>query len=234
MKKPILLLLLFLLCVLQTNAQDLESVLNKHWEQLNIAAFKNVDDFVLKGSANQGGNELQVTIFKAKNNKFRQEVVFQGQTQIMAVNAEKGWMINPFSGDNTPVDMPESQFRRYSKSAKMMSPIYGYKERGETLEYLGQKDIYGSLKFELKLIDSHGETTLHYIDSQTYLQTHTVVKGPGGDIIVNYKDFKEVGGIPFAFTVEQSLPDNSKVMMSFTEVKLNQSLKDVLFEKPKG
>src|SRR5258708_9487540 len=70
-------------------------------------------------------------------NELRETFTIQGMTQIQSYDGTIGWQISPFQGRRDPEMLGEDDLRDIREDSDFYGPLVDYKEKGNTVEYLG-------------------------------------------------------------------------------------------------
>jgi outer membrane lipoprotein-sorting protein len=221
------------------SAATLDEVLAKHFDALGgkdkIAAIKSV-----KMTAKQvfGPQEVPATIVWKRPNKVRMEFVLQGMTGIQAYDGTTAWMVMPFLGKNDPEEMTGDDLKDIVEEADLIEgPLFNWKEKGHTVELLGEDTIEGTPAWKLKLTRKDGDVSTIWLDKDAYLEIKSEGKRKRGDqeleLETSYGDYKEVGGLMFPHSIEskpKGAPQGSTITVN--SIELNPELDDASFGMP--
>ena len=164
--KKVFTLLLGLLFLGGLQAQSVDEILNKHFEATGGKEnWESMKTMRMEANMSMQGMTFGGTIFAKYPNKQRVNVDVNGSTIIQAYDGETAWWINPFMGSTEaqemPADMAESMTRQEFESS-----FLNYKDKGHTVELLGEKDLDGTSTFEIRLTKKSGDIEIHYFDTQ--------------------------------------------------------------------
>jgi len=218
-------------------AQNLDQILKDHYKahgQDKIAQVNTMVATYKMALTALGGMEMSLTIYQARPNKMRAETNMMGTQSITTYNGTTGWMLNPGMGVTEPQQMDEDEIRGAMQQAQFDSPLWNYKDKGNTLELLGSSDD-GSA-YVLKMTQKEGEPMTLMIDKKTSLitgiTTHQLMGGSETEVQVNMKDYKTVKGIPTAHYMATKINGELMATMTLESIEYNQDLDPALFEKP--
>ncbi len=239
MFRPRLLPLALLLLTAPLSAQTLDEILDRHFAALGgrdkLAAVQSVR---LTGKQQAGAQELPLTLSWKRPNKIRVEFVLQGMTGVQAYDGAIGWSVMPFLGKTDPEAMSGDDLKDAEEQADLIEgPLFNWKEKGHTVELVGKESIEGTEAWKLKLTTKAGDVSLLYLDAEAMLQIKTEGKRKRGDQEIEfeaaYGDYKEVGGLLFAHSIEQKpkgAPQGATIVVD--KIELNADLPDSLFVMP--
>src|SRR5438876_8681255 len=93
---------------------------------------------------NQGQVELRYVETKKRPGEIRTEATLQGMTAIQGFDGKEGWRVSPFQGRKDPEKMSADDCKGLIEDAEIDGPLVEWKAKGNTVEYLGTEDGYGS------------------------------------------------------------------------------------------
>lgn len=221
------------------SAATLDEVLAKHFEALGgkdkIAAVTSVK---MKAKQVFGPQEVPATILWKRPNKVRMEFTMQGMTGVQSYDGTTAWMVMPFLGKNDPEDMTGDDLKDIMEDADLIEgPLFNWKEKGHTVELLGEDTIEGTAAWKLKLTRKTGEVSTIWLDKDAYVEIKSEGKKKRGDqeldLETSYGDYKEVGGLLFPHSIEskpKGAPQGANITVE--SIELNPTIDDSLFAKP--
>ena len=119
----------------------------------------------------------------------------------------------------------------------MDGPLVDYKAKGNTVELLGKEKAEGTDCYKLKVTLKNGDIRTLFIDAESYLEvkveSRTMVRGTEqlGDII--FGDWKEVGGILMAHSVDAGQPGAPmRQKMTIDKIELDVPIDSARFTMP--
>jgi hypothetical protein len=188
-------------------AQTAEELVNK-----NIAAKGGMEKIKAIKSLRQtgkfdggGGFSAMVSQESVRPNLIRQVFSLQGMSAIQAYDGSTGWQIQPFGGKKDPELMGEDDLRDLLLDADFDGPLVDYKEKGNTVEYLGHDVVDGDDALRLKVTLKNGDIIYYYLDPDTYLEirkeVQQFIRGSVRDRVVSPGSYKAVAGVMFPFSI---------------------------------
>ena len=165
--KKLIFTLFAALIVSGIGAQSLDEIVKKQSQALKEDKYDNVKTMKVTGKINQMGMDITMTIWYKAPNKMRSALNVQGTDIIQIFDGEKGYMINPMTGSDTPQELPESQTASMKNNSTLKSPLSNFLKDGKlTLE--GTENVKDKPAFKIKAVD--GENTFYYyIDKSSFL-----------------------------------------------------------------
>jgi len=233
-------LLVLALTAVTASAQTVDELIEKYLKaqggREKVAAIKSMR---MEGKMEVGqGMQMPIKVEVVTPDKMRFEGTMQGMTLVQAINGDSGWQIMPFMGKTEPEPMSAEDVAQGKKQLESFDPLSRYKELGHTLELVGKEDLEGSPVYKLKLTRKDGEVTHLYLDAESYLLIKTAgktkVQGQEVEAETNIGDYKEVGGLLLAHSMETKMKGMPGAMvMTFEKVEINPDLPASDFEMPK-
>lgn len=237
MKKNSLLLLVIIFSI-SVSAQNLDEILQSHYEVMGYDQMKDVNTMIFTGKSVNQGMENIYTMTLNRPDQYRLEVPIQGQKMIQVYNKGEAWYIAPWTGSLDPQDIAGDQLKRMKKQADFESPLYEYEKRGNKVELIGTDDMEGSEVFKVKLIDEFDDETIYFIDAENYVvlkeETTTSMRGENVKSETYYSNFKPIGetGMIMAYNIEIRMNGNVVSTILVDDVKLNPEVDVSIYEKP--
>jgi len=236
MKRPLLVtVLMAILAMTSISAQDLQEILDNHFETIGQENLLKIENIHATGKAVQGGMEFPFEMINARPNKVKMIIDIQGSKIIQACDGENVWAVNPMSGSSEPIDVTGPEADGLIESADMDGQLWNWEEKGHQLAFEGTEEIEGSEVFVLKLTKMNGNIDHYYIDSDSYLiiQTKSKIKMQGSEVeseavMSNYQD---VNGYIMPFTIEQRMGGQTMMTIMMDEVKVDVEIEDSVFSK---
>lgn len=221
-------------------AQTVDEVIAKHLAALGgVDKLKAVKSIRMTGMAEVGpGLQAPVTMEVKRPAMTRLELTVQGMTMIQAYDGTTGWQIVPFQGKKDAEPLSADDLKDVQEQADSIDgPLMDYKSKGNVVELLGKEKIEGADCFKLKVSLKNGNVHTMYIDSDSFLELKDVTKrkqnGTEVEIENTAGDYKEVEGLIFPFSMEQSIkgtPQKQRIIIE--KIELNPALDDGRYKMP--
>ncbi|WP_353721863.1 outer membrane lipoprotein-sorting protein [Dyadobacter sp. 676] len=181
--------------------------------------------------------KVPITTTIVQNKGFRSESTVQGMTVVQAVNGDKGWSINPATGNTKPTALPEDAVKSMANETDLTG-LYNYKEKGYKLTLDGEEDLAGAKVYKVTMILPNGVRRINYISKDTFyiLKIVAQTKMNGQDVMSEniQSDFRAVDGIyyPFMSEVTTSAMPGTKMGLRITSLEVNPKIDPKIFEMP--
>ncbi len=232
-------LAVLMLVTASLQAENLDDVLAKHWQALGgkdkIAAVQSARMTVKQTF---GPQEVPASIVWQRPDKVRIEFTMQGLTGIQAYDGKTAWMVMPFLGKNDPEEMTGDDLKDIIQQADLVEgPLFNWKEKGHTVEFLGEDTIEGTPAWKLKLTLKNGDESTIWFDKDAYLMIKSESKRKRGeqemDLETSFGDYKEVDGLLFPFSIETKAKGQPQGMtITVQSIELNPTLDPAVFAMP--
>jgi outer membrane lipoprotein-sorting protein len=170
--------------------------------------------------------------------KMHNEVTIQDKTVVRTFNGkEAGWVINPFAGKETPEPMSAEDVKGALNEADFDGPLVDAKAKGNVIELTGTEKVEGRDTYILKVTHKDGEVSSYSFDTKTFLLakwsgTETV----NGEAVTRetlFHDYRDVGGLKFAFELVSNNPKvNVTQRIVVEKIELDPQIDDSHFGKP--
>src|SRR5947207_10336182 len=159
----------------------------------------------MTGKMSQGAFTAQVGQNAKLPDMLRQSITFSGMTQVQAYDGQSAWQISPFQGRRDPELLGEDDARDLIETADFYGPLIDYKEKGNTIEYLGHDSIDGDDVYRLKVTLKNGDIMYYYLDPDTYIEIRTekqqFIRGAVKESQTDLGSYKQVNGVFFPFSI---------------------------------
>lgn len=228
-----------LVAVSPVSAETLDEILDKHWVAQGgkdkLAAIQTV-----KMTAKQvaGPQEVPITMYWKRPNKFRLEINFQGMTGIQAYDGDTAWMLMPFMGKTDPEAMTGDDKKGMEEQSDMIEgPLFNWKEKGHQAELVGKEAVEGTEAWKIKLTRKGGDVTYTWLDAESMLAIKQEGKRKRGEQELEFEssmgDYKEVNGVMFAHSMEQKAKGAPQgATFTIEKIELGVAIPDSMFKMP--
>jgi hypothetical protein len=190
-------------------AQTAEELVNKNIEAKGgIEKIKAIKSVRITGKLSGGGGfTAKVTQENERPNLVRETFSLQGMTAITAYDGTTGWQIQPFGGHKDPELMGEDDLKDLLLDADFDGPLVDYKEKGNTIEFLGHDVVDGDDALRLKVTLKDGDIIYYYFDPDTFLEirkeVQEFIRGAVRENVIELGSYKPVAGVMYPFSVSQ-------------------------------
>lgn len=215
-------------------AQDLDKILSDHYKASAQEKLSKVTSTTMIGKSVAMGMETKMAIYQARPNNFRLEVNVMDTKIINTFNGTTGWLYAPIMGVTEAREMTQDELKTVLQQSNMDSPLWDYKAKGNTIEMTGATED-GSA-YMLKLTTAEADDMTICISKKTSLISKVIstqmAQGMETVIEMEFKDYKEVKGIPTAHYMATKMGGQVMSTTTFESIKYNEKLDPALFGKP--
>src|SRR5580704_5570404 len=149
----------------------------EHPGKRGIEKIKAIKSIRLTGKLNGGGGFTAATLQENERpNLVRETFSLQGMTAVTAYDGTTGWQIQPFGGHKDPEFMGEDDLKDLLLDADFDGPLVDFKEKGNTVEFLGHDVVDGDDALRLKVTLKDGDIVYYYLDPDTFLEIRKEVQ----------------------------------------------------------
>jgi outer membrane lipoprotein-sorting protein len=189
------------------------------------------------GGGAAGAMEMPFTVEFKKPNKIRLEFTMQGMTAVQAFDGEIGWAILPFLGKTEAEEMAEDQVKQLKNQADFEGTLVNYKEKGHTVELIGQEEVDGTPAYKLKVTRADGDVDYLYLDEEYFvefkMEAVREVQGTETTVSTVFGDYKEVDGLLFAHSMEMAFGGGeAQQVITIESIELGIDIPDERFAMP--
>ncbi len=230
--KKLFLTVSFLLGVLILNAQSLEDIVNKYTVANKLDKIANFKTIKITANTSMMGMDMPTEMWMKNPNKIKTVTSFNGQEMVQVFDGEKGYMINPMAGSNTPVEMTAEQVNSIIKNNMFQNYMANYLKTGQ-LTLAGEDNVNGKPAFKVKADIGSGNSAMIYIDKSTYLILKTVADVNQGGMAVSVEaypsEYTETNGLllPMKTTTSAS---GMEIVTTFKKVEVDVPIEDSVFK----
>jgi len=205
-------------------------------------AWKALESGKMTGTMRMGGGaagamEMPFTVEFKKPHRIRLEFTMQGMTAVQAFDGEIGWAILPFLGKTEAEEMAEDQVKQLKNQADFEGTLVDYKEKGHTVELIGQEEVDGTPAYKLKVTRADGDVDFLYLDEEYFVEfkMEATREVQGNEVTVStvLGDYKEVDGLLFAHSMEMAFGGGeAQQVITIEKIELGIDLPDERFAMP--
>jgi hypothetical protein len=145
-------------------------------------------------------------------NLVRETFAIQGMTAVQAYDGVTAWQIQPFQGHKDPELMGEDDLRDMQLDSDFDGALVDYKEKGNTVEFLGHDVVDGDDALRLKVTLKNGDIVYYYLDPDTFLEIRKeiqqFIRGSVRERIVDLGSYKPVNGVMLPFSISVGTKSN--------------------------
>jgi hypothetical protein len=184
-----------------------------------------------------GGFTAAVGQENQRPNLLRETFSLQGMTSITAFDGETGWQIQPFGGHKDPELMGEDDIRDLELDRDFDGPLVDYKEKGNTVEFMGHDVVDGDDALRLKVTLKNGDIVYYFLDPDTFLEirreVQEFIRGSVRESVTEYGSYKPVAGVMYPFSISQGSKANPAEQTTIIEkIEVNVPIDKADFSVP--
>ena len=220
-------------------AQTADELVNKNLQAKGgIDKIKAIHSVRITGKLNGGGGFTAAqTQENQRPNLVRETFSLQGMTAITAYDGTTGWQIQPFGGHKDPEFMGEDDLKDLLLDADFDGPLVDYKEKGNTVEFLGHDVVDGDDALRLKVTLKDGDIIYYYLDPDTFLEirkeVQEFIRGSIRESVTEMGSYKPVAGVMYPYSISQGSKANPAAQTTTVEkIEVNIPLDQADFAVP--
>ena len=222
-----------------TQCQTAEELVDKNIQAKGgLEKIKAIHSLHMTGKLTGGGFTATVTQDGMRPNLVRETFSLQGMTGVQAYDGTVGWQIQPFGGHKDPELMGEDDVRDLLRDADFDGPLVDYREKGNTVEYLGHDVVDGDDALRLKVTLKNGDILYYYLDPDTHLEIRKEIqesiRGSIKENVVDLGSYKPVAGVMYPFSIASGPKNRPNATQTTTieKIDVNVPLAKSEFELP--
>jgi hypothetical protein len=220
-------------------AQTAEELVNKNLTARGgVEKLKALHSLRMTGKMQQGSFAVQIGLDSMAPDLIKQTFTIMSMTGMSAYDGAIGWRIMPFGGRKDPEMLGEDDLRALQDEADFYGHLVDYKEKGNTIEYLGHDTVDGDDAYRLKVTLKNGDIVYYYLDPETFLEIRTettqFIHGSVRESFSEMGSYKLVNGVYFPFAIESGNPrspgETSKITIN--KIEANVPIDPAVFKMP--
>jgi hypothetical protein len=194
--------------------QTAEELVNKNIQAKGgIEKIKAIKSLRMTGKLNGGGGFTAAQMQENERpNLARETFSLQGMTAVTAYDGTTGWQIQPFGGHKDPEFMGEDDLKDLLLDADFDGPLVDYKEKGNTVEFLGHDVVDGDDALRLKVTLKDGDIVYYYLDPDSFLEirkeVQEFIRGSVRESVMELGSYKPVAGVMYPYSISQGSKAN--------------------------
>lgn len=202
-----LLLATLALTTLNVAAQTADEIIAKNIEAMGGAAkISSLSSVKRSGNMSAQGMDIPIVMTISHLKGMRVDIEVMGTSNYQIMTPEKGYMFFPIQQMTEPKELDAETVKAAQSQLDLQGPLFNYKEKGNTIEYVSTEKVEGSDAYKLKITGKSGKTSYYFIDikSNRLVKVSGKTKGPdGGEMDVDsiFSDYKQTpDGYWFAYS----------------------------------
>ena len=191
---------------------------------------KAVKTLRMTGKAVIGGKVEAQMVYRAKRpSRFRTEVTMQGHLMTEGFDRGLSWI----SDGTSPQKAPDENAKRAADTADPIgSPLFDYKEKGNTVEFVGKQDVDGQACYRFNVKLKSGSTGTVYVDQKSFLTFKTVIRSGDLEAESRLDDYRFVGNIMLPYSNVVRVKGQEVLRIQYDKAEVNVPMEDSLFSMP--
>ena len=214
------------------NAQSLDEIVKKYSAANKLDNLKSVTTIKITAKTSVMGTDMPIETWMKNPDKIKVVTSAGGQNIVMAFDGQKGYMINPMSGSNAPVEMDIAQVKQQIANRNMFQNSLQIMFKNGSLSLEGEESVNGKPAFKVKQ-SGEGAVAYLFIDKVSFLavKASTTVSQGGQTISVDSfpTDYQEFNGVMVPMKTTQSV-SGMDIVTTIVKVEVNIPMDDSVFK----
>jgi hypothetical protein len=195
-------------------SQTADELVNKNIQAKGgIDKMKAIHSVRITGKLSGGGGFTAALMQENQRpNLVRETFTLQGMTAVSAYDGTTGWQVQPFGGHKDPEFMGEDDLKDLLLDADFDGPLVDYKEKGNTVEFLGHDVVDGDDALRLKVTLKDGDIVYYYLDPDSFLEirkeVQEFIRGSVRESVMELGSYKPVAGVMYPYSISQGSKAN--------------------------
>lgn len=217
-------------------AESPDEVLAKVYDARGgLKNIKSVESARMSGTYDMGMMQSAFTMEWKRPNKLRISFSTPQGDGAQAYDGEVAWAMLPGQGVQEITGEQASGLRR--QADLIDGPLVDWKEKGNSVEYLGEGEYEGTPALKLKLSREDGTDTTIFVDAANFLPIHQSgtmkMQGMETDVETYISDYRKVEGLMMAHMIKSELIDVGMTQtLTMETIELNVDIADDRFAMP--
>jgi hypothetical protein len=237
MKKIFILLGILIVFASGNMAQELnlENVMDHYFKVNGFDKLQKIQTIIMKGSLVQQ-DIMPLKIIKMRPDKYLMEFDVADITSYQAYDGKTAWMTTPWTGNPKPQVMPEDRAKDIRNRADFDGLLFNWKAKGHIAELAGIDSVAKVPVYKIKLTRKDGGIEYYFVDAKNFMLikriSYRVIRGKETEIANYFKDYKDVEGILFPFTIDATMDGQPYSSNQYETIELNKPVDVKMFEMP--
>jgi len=222
-------------------SQSADELVNKNIQAKGgVDKIKAIKSVRITGKLSGGGGFTAAVVQEnLRPSLVRETFALQGMTAVTAYDGTTGWQIQPFGGHKDPELMGEDDMKDLLLDADFDGPLVDYKEKGNTVEFLGHDVVDGDDALRLKVTLKDGDIVYYYLDPDTYLEirkeVQEFIRGSVRESVIEMGSYKPVAGVMYPYSISQGSKANpSQQTTTVEKIEVNVPIDPSDFAVPRS
>jgi hypothetical protein len=213
--------------------QSLDEIIDKHIQALGgKALISELRSVRMECNLSVQGMDIPVVMTRVHNVGQRVDISAMGMDGYLISTPTEGWTYMPFMGQTAAEPMPEDQVKEGADELDIQGLLFNYKDKGHSVELLGNEDVDGTACHKLKVVTKNGKERTYFLDTKNYYIIRTVAKafvmGQEMEVTQNMGDYKKTeDGYVMAHSISGAFGQGD---LTVTKYVINKPVDDKLFK----
>ena len=201
-----LLLATFALTTINVAAQTADDIIAKNVDAMGgVAKITSLKTLKKSGNLSMQGMDIPMVFTISQMKGFRLDVEVMGTSNYQIITPEKAFMFFPIQQMTEPKEMDAEAVKTMQAALDIQGAFVNYKEKGSTVEFVGNEKVDGADAYKLKVTGKSGKSAFYFIDVKTnrLVKTKAKVTGPDGvetEVESTFSNYKQnADGYWFAY-----------------------------------
>lgn len=237
-KKHLILLLLSLGFTTLMSAQSVDEIIAKHIEAHGGAEkWDAISSMTISGNFTSFSQEHDFFAVKSNKGEYYSTLNIGQHKVVEAFDGIKGWTDDPWFEVPFPRALNNIEINAFKQKAEFFTPFYKYKEKGHSVEYIGEENVDGVDTYVIKLTRHNGMLETWYLDKNTYLEFKSVSQWTDFAMPSSaesyFEDFRTVNGLVIPFYIERMFRQRDRILI-IENIVFNSFENKEILEMPKS
>ena len=189
----------------------------------------------MEGVQIQGEQEYVFHLHKKRPASMRYQMERGGTILTSVYNGRKGWLRIKQGSEESVEELSGPKLEMLKKEARFESPLFRHLEKPQNSVKLVSRELVERTEaFVIRVEEPGNVVSLFYMDPQTARILRIDHLDENDEVVFQtlYRDYKDVGGFPFAHEIENRMNGKTVSLTVLESVVVNPGLLSFYFENP--
>lgn len=194
-----------------------------------------LSSLIVEGWVEQTGVQFDFQMHRKRPDLFRYRITRNGHTVTSGFDGKTGWIRKETTSGSTVESVQGAALAGLKREGRFDSPLFQYQTGQEaSLRLLPQTQWEGRNVHVIEVIEDQGRASHYFVDVETFYILRIDRLEASGALHKQtiYRDYREVGGFPFAHEVELRNAHERLSLARVESISVNPGLLSFYFRKP--